>query len=237
MPTRNPAHHIRQLQNEIAACELCPRLRQHCINIGIVKRRAYREEVYWSRPVPSFGDPAASVLIVGLAPGAHGANRTGRMFTGDSSGDFLYRVLWKTGFASQPESRRAGDGLTLTGAYITASAHCAPPDNKPMRDEIAACRPYLLRELDLLTNVKVVVVLGRIAFDNYLDTLIAAGKITRKSSFVFGHGALQPTYEGGPMLLASYHPSQQNTSTGKLTEPMLLDIFETARRLAGTAGQ
>jgi uracil-DNA glycosylase family 4 len=222
---------IQVIQSEIVQCERCPRLRQHCVNIGIVRRRAYRDEVYWSRPVPSFGDPAAEVLIVGLAPGAHGANRTGRMFTGDSSGDFLYRVLWKTGYANQPEARRADDGLMLTGAYITASAHCAPPDNKPAREEIAACRPYLLRELEALRNVKVVVALGRIAFDNYLDALRSRNLISRKSGFVFGHGEQNATYAGGPVLLASYHPSQQNTSTGKLTEAMLLDIFWTARQI------
>jgi len=205
------------------------------VNIGIVKRRAYRTETYWSRPVPSFGDPAAEVLILGLAPGAHGANRTGRMFTGDSSGDFLYRVLHTTGYASQPESRSAGDGLALTGAYITASAHCAPPDNKPTRAEIAACRPYLTREFELLTKLKVVVALGRIAFDNYLDLLLDSGAIQRKSAFVFGHGELSYPTPGGPALLASYHPSQQNTSTGKLTEPMLLDIFRTARSLSSYA--
>jgi uracil-DNA glycosylase family 4 len=154
------------------------------------------------------------------------------MFTGDSSGDFLYRVLWKTGFANQPEARRADDGLTLTDAYIAASAHCAPPDNKPTRDEIAACRPFLTRELALLRDLRVVVALGRIAFDNYLDVLVAEGKIRRKSGFVFGHGECSPTYEGGPLLISSYHPSQQNTSTGKLTEPMLIDVFQMAREKA-----
>lgn len=222
---------LSQLQSEIIDCSRCPRLRQHCTNIGIVRRRAYKDETYWSRPVPSFGDPAAQVLILGLAPGAHGSNRTGRMFTGDSSGDILYRVLHKTGFASQPESRSASDGLTLRNAYITASAHCAPPDNKPTREEIAACRPYLIREFALLRNLKVVVALGRIAFDNYLDLLLSSAAIQRKSGFLFGHGELSRPTPNGPFLLASYHPSQQNTSTGKLTEPMLLDIFETAQKL------
>ena len=224
---------LRRVQDQIISCELCPRLRQHCINIGIVKRRAYRQETYWSRPVPSFGDPKAKVLLLGLAPGAHGANRTGRMFTGDSSGDFLYRAMWKTGFASQPNARRADDGLELRDAYIAASAHCAPPENKPTPLEIAACRPFLEQELRLLTNVRVVIALGRIAFDNYLELLRASGRITRKSGYTFAHGHVNKMDEGLPCLLASYHPSQQNTSTGKLTEPMLIDVFVTARHLAG----
>lgn len=223
---------LRLLQDEIINCPQCKRLRQHCANVGIVKRRAYREETYWARPVPSFGDPRARVLLLGLAPGAHGANRTGRMFTGDSSGNFLYRVLWKTGFASQPDSHGIGDGLHLKDAYITASAHCAPPDNKPTKYEIAACRPYLIRELELLSEVRVVVALGRIAFDNYLDVLHASGSIDRKSKYVFGHGYVNDMGPQLPCLLASYHPSQQNTSTGKLTESMFLDIFITSRRLA-----
>ncbi|MBC8165804.1 MAG: uracil-DNA glycosylase [Bryobacteraceae bacterium] len=220
-------HELELLQQEIIGCSRCPRLRAHCSLVAEVKRRAYREENYWGRPVPSFGDPAARVLILGLAPGAHGANRTGRMFTGDSSGDLLYRVLYNTGFASQPSGRSAGDGLQLNGAYITASAHCAPPDNKPAREEILACRSYLQRELELLTGVVAVVALGRIAFDNYLA---ATGE--RKSRFVFAHNLVNETGSGKPKLIASFHPSQQNTSTGKLTEPMLEAVFITARRLA-----
>lgn len=177
--------------------------------------------------MPSFGDPQARLLIVGLAPGAHGANRTGRMFTGDSSGDFLHRVLHASGFASQPTSRSADDGLTLRDAWITASAHCAPPDNKPTREEIVTCRGWLERELALLTQVRVIVALGRIAFDNYLDVLRARGAVTSRGAFPFGHCV---AYELNPVLIGSYHPSQQNTSTGKLTEPMLQDVFETARR-------
>lgn len=224
---------LRCVQEQIIACELCPRLRQHCINIGIVKRRAYRDETYWSRPVPSFGDVNAKVLLLGLAPGAHGANRTGRMFTGDSSGDFLYRAMWKTGFASQPNGRRADDGLKLRDAYISASAHCAPPDNKPTPLEIAACRPFLEQELRLLPNIQVVIALGRIAFDNYLELLRVSGSIHRKAGYTFAHGHVNETGNGLPYLLGSYHPSQQNTSTGKLTEPMLIDVFVTARNLAG----
>jgi uracil-DNA glycosylase family 4 len=155
------------------------------------------------------------------------------MFTGDSSGNLLYRVLWKTGFASQPTSEWEDDGLVLTGIYITASAHCAPPDNKPTRDEISACREYLDRELDLLKDVRAVVALGKIAFDNYLDVLRSRGLIEKKSGFVFAHNYVNDLGPGLPRLIASYHPSQQNTSTGKLTEPMLIEVFEAARRIAG----
>src|SRR5580658_6640021 len=159
------------LERKIVACTLCPRLRDHCREIARVKRRAYLDQDYWGKPVPSFGDPQARVLILGLAPGAHGANRTGRMFTGDKSGEFLYRALYETGFASQLTSLSRGDGLTLSGAYIAASGHCAPPDNKPTREELGRCRPYLERELKLLRNVRVVVALGRIAFDTYLSII------------------------------------------------------------------
>jgi uracil-DNA glycosylase len=196
------------LQQEIVACERCPRLRDHCRQIAQVKRRAYRDHEYWGQPVPSFGDPEARVLILGLAPGAHGANRTGRMFTGDKSGEFLFRALHETGFGSE-------------GAYITASAHCAPPDNKPTREELANCRPYLERELTLLKNLRVVVALGRIAFDTYLSIV----KERRK----FGHNVV---HDLNPILIASYHPSQQNTSTGKLTAKMLREVFEQARILS-----
>lgn len=218
--------HLEVLQKQIVGCDRCPRLREHCTRIAEVKRRAYRDETYWGKPVPSFGDPNARVVIVGLAPGAHGANRTGRMFTGDSSGDFLYRVLHATGFASQPTSRSADDGLTLRDLWITASAHCAPPDNKPGKDEIAACRYWLEQELALLNRVQVVVALGRIAFDNYLDILRARGEVASRSAYPFAHQAVFPL---DPVLIGSYHPSQQNTSTGKLTEPMLRAVFETAR--------
>jgi uracil-DNA glycosylase len=221
------------LQQEITGCTRCPRLREHCASVAQVKRRAYRDETYWGRPVPSFGDTDARLLILGLAPGAHGANRTGRMFTGDSSGDYLYRVLHATGFASQPGSRAIDDGLQLRDVYITASAHCAPPDNKPTREEIAACRQFLERELELLTNVKVIVALGRIAFDNYLNILWQQGRITARSSFVFAHNAIHRTAEDLPVLISSYHPSQQNTSTGKLTEEMLRAVFEAAKKQMG----
>jgi len=216
------------LQKQIVNCRLCPRLREHCAEVARVKRRAYRDWDYWGKPVPAFGDPAAQVLILGLAPAAHGANRTGRMFTGDRSGDWLYRALHQTGFASQPSSVSRGDGLTLRNVYITAAARCAPPDNKPTLEEIRNCRPYLERELELLTNLRVVVALGKIAFDNYLDVLKAHGAIPSRAGFIFGHNRQFTTAQGQPLLISSYHPSQQNTSTGKLTEPMLLDVFRRA---------
>jgi uracil-DNA glycosylase family 4 len=207
------------LQREIVACERCPRLRGYCREVSQVKRRAYLDQEYWGKPVPSFGDPQARVLILGLAPGAHGANRTGRMFTGDKSGEFLYRALHETGFANQPASTSREDGLMLTGAYISASAHCAPPDNKPSREELRNCRPYLERELKLLKNLRVVVALGRIAFDTYLSIVHERRK--------FGHNIV---HDLKPTLISSYHPSQQNTSTGKLTAKMLREVFEQARR-------
>jgi uracil-DNA glycosylase family 4 len=209
------------LQRKIVACERCPRLREYCREVAQVKRRAYRDQEYWGKPVPSFGDPKARVLVLGLAPGAHGANRTGRMFTGDKSGEFLYRALYETGFANQAASISREDGLTLTGAYISASAHCAPPDNKPSREELLNCRPYLERELALLKNVRVVVALGRIAFDTYLSLVGQRAK--------FGHNVV---HDLTPVLISSYHPSQQNTSTGKLTARMLQEVFERARELS-----
>ena len=226
---------LQVLQSEIINCRLCPRLVEHREAIAQVKRRAYHDWTYWGRPVPSFGDPNARVLIAGLAPGAHGSNRTGRMFTGDRSGDILYKVLFDTGFASKPASTSASDGLTLTDAYITAAAHCAPPGNKPTPEEFRNCRPYLERELELLSNVRVVVALGRLAFDIYLGILKLQNKLERRSLFAFGHNILHilETGQGGslPALISSYHPSQQNTSTGKLTEPMLRAVFENAQRL------
>jgi uracil-DNA glycosylase family 4 len=221
------------LQNEITGCRLCPRLRDYTAEIARVKRRAYREWEYWGKPVPSFGDPAARVLILGLAPGAHGSNRTGRMFTGDRSGDILYKVLHKTGFASQATSASRDDWLELRGAYITAACHCAPPANKPLPQEIRNCRPYFERELELLSTLKVVVALGKIAFDNYLDVLKARGAITSRAPYVFGHDRQFRMGPDQPVLVSSYHPSQQNTSTGKLTENMLADVFRRARKLAG----
>ena len=220
------------LQDEIVRCQRCARLRAHCARIAEEKRRAYRDQPYWGKPVPAFGDPAARILILGLAPAAHGANRTGRMFTGDRSGDWLFRALHQTGFASQPASVSRDDGQRLRGVYVTASARCAPPGNKPTPEEIRNCRPYLERELELLAELKVVVALGKIAFDNYLDLLKARGVIASRSAFAFGHNRQFRIAAGQPVLVSSYHPSQQNTSTGKLTEKMLLDVFHTVKRLA-----
>ncbi|QOY92144.1 uracil-DNA glycosylase [Paludibaculum fermentans] len=214
---------LAQLEQEIIQCEHCPRLREYCQEVARVKRRAYLDWDYWGRPVPGFGDPRAQVFILGLAPAAHGANRTGRVFTGDRSGYWLYRALHQTGFANQPSSDHRGDGLQLTNAWVSASVRCAPPDNKPTPQEIVACRVYLDQELVLIKQVKVVVALGRLAFDNYL------GK--RRSKFEFKHDGEFHLGAGEPILISSYHPSQQNTSTGKLTEPMLRAVFERAQRL------
>jgi uracil-DNA glycosylase family 4 len=189
-----------------------------------VKRRAYAEQTYWGRPVPSFGALDARLLIVGLAPGAHGANRTGRVFTGDSSGKFLYRALFETGFASQPESVSREDGMQLMDARITCAVHCAPPQNKPSPIEVRTCRGWLVQELALMRNLRVVVALGRIAFDAYLAAELTKGR-------PFGHNLQHEMGPDRPVLISSYHPSQQNTSTGKLTAAMLRDVFERAREL------
>ncbi len=225
-----------QIQNDVVVCERCPRLRRHCIEIGRLKRKAYRGWSYWARPVPSFGDPAARLLIVGLAPGAHGANRTGRMFTGDRSGDFLYRALYEAGFASQPEAVSADDGLSLHDAYITAPVHCAPPQNKPSRAEIAACRPYLERELEALERVRVVLALGRLAHDAYLTIQLDRGRIAKKSPFPFAHGAVHRLGGNLPFLVCSYHPSQQNTQTKRLTPEMMGDALARCRNLLASDG-
>lgn len=221
---------LEQLIHDITTCELCPRLRAYCRTVAVEKRRAYQDQEYWGKPVPGFGDPAARLLVLGLAPGAHGANRTGRVFTGDRSGDFLYRALYETGFASQAESVSRDDGMRLKGAWISASVRCAPPGNKPATEEIALCRQYLERELTLLKKLRVVVALGKLAFDVYLSILKERGAIEKRSDFAFGHGVV---HELEPALLASYHPSQQNTFTGKLTAEMLRAVFERARARIG----
>ncbi len=186
----NCINDIVELQKEIIACQRCPRLIQYCREVAETKRRAYRQETYWGRPVPSFGDPAARVLFVGLAPAAHGGNRTGRVFTGDRSADFLYRALYETGFASQPESKFRGDGLKLSGAWITCAAHCAPPDNKPLPQEVRNCLPWLQMEMELLSQLRVVVALGKIAFDAYLRLQLERGVVVRRKLFPFGHNRL-----------------------------------------------
>jgi uracil-DNA glycosylase family 4 len=226
----SPAVDLGALNDEIIACTLCPRLIAHCRKVGKIKRRAYRDWEYWARPVPGFGDPKARLLILGLAPGAHGSNRTGRPFTGDGSGNFMYPILHKAGFASQPTAIRREDGLQLIDAYITAAVRCAPPENKPLPEQIGNCAAFLAREFAALTNVKVVVVLGKIAFDAYLNYLKRRGQLKTKSGILFGHGE---TYKlpDGRTLLCSYHPSLQNTLTGKLTEKMFLDVFSKAKRL------
>jgi uracil-DNA glycosylase family 4 len=217
---------------KVIACERCPRLRTYCAAIAREKRRAYREETYWGRPVPSFGDPEARVLLLGLAPGAHGSNRTGRPFTGDGSGNFLYPLLWEAGFASQPHTTSREDGMTLRGAMITSVVRCAPPLNKPTPREQANCAPFLDEELALHPQLRVVVALGKIAFDGYSAWLHRKGRIPRRSAYVFSHGA-EFALPGGSSLLATYHPSLQNTNTGRLTAPMLLRVLTRARELAG----
>lgn len=195
------------------------------------KRRAYRDCEYWGKPVPGFGDHNARVLIMGLAPGAHGSNRTGRPFTGDASGNFMYPVLYETGFANQPTATACGDGLELRDLYITAAARCAPPDNKPLPSELANCAPFLDREIEGLRRLKVVVALGKIGFDAYLNFVRRSGLLRSKAAYVFAHGAKYKLPDG-KILLASYHPSNQNTQTGKLTRSMFLNIFKQAAHLA-----
>ncbi len=224
---------LARLQSEIIACNRCSRLRDHCVRVAQTKRKSYQNWDYWGKPVPSFGAFDAKVLLIGLAPGAHGANRTGRMFTGDRSGDFLYRALYETGFASQPTSVSVGDGLELIDCYITAPVRCAPPDNKPNPQEFDACRPFLERELALLPHVRVVVALGNLALRAYLRVLKEAGRIEKFSAYPFRHGAVHHMDASLPDLLCCYHPSQQNTQTGRLTADMMSRTLFEARRLAG----
>jgi uracil-DNA glycosylase len=232
LPSSAPAASPLVLLNErIVACNRCERLRLYRAAVAHKKRRAYLDCEYWGKPVPSFGDPLARVLLVGLAPGAHGSNRTGRPFTGDGSGNFLYPLLYRAGFASQPTSTHRGDGLTLTDAWITAVVRCAPPGNKPLPEEIAACAPYLDEEFSALTQVRVVVCLGKIGFEGVVAHLLRTGQIQRRGELVFGHG-VEYHIPGNRWLLASYHPSLQNTNTGKLTAPMMLKVFRRARTLA-----
>jgi uracil-DNA glycosylase family 4 len=222
---------LQALNARIVACHLCPRLRAHSTEVARKRRRAFADWEYWGRPVPSFGDPNARVLALGLAPGAHGSNRTGRPFTGDGSGDFLFPVLHAAGFASQLTATSRDDGMKLSGLWITSVARCAPPGNKPTPQELRNCAPWLDLEMQLLTELRVVVCLGRIAFDGLLAHESRRGRLPKRTGFVFAHGA-EYKLPGGLMVIASYHPSLQNTNTGKLTRPMLLNVFKRARKLA-----
>lgn len=216
--------HLNELNKEIISCRKCPRLVEWREEVARVKRRAYKDEEYWGKPVPGFGDPQARVLVVGLAPGAHGSNRTGRQFTGDASGGFLFPALYRAGFANQPSAESRSDGLVLKDMYITASGRCAPPANKPNPEELNNCQPFLEREIGVL-NPRVIVCLGRIAFERILRIYSA-----RSHGWKFGHGALY-RLDNGMWILCSYHPSQQNTLTGKLTVEMFDDIWKKARNL------
>ena len=220
------------LNTRIIACDRCPRLRAYCADVASKRRRAYAAWEYWGRPVPSFGDPQARVLALGLAPGAHGSNRTGRPFTGDGSGDFLYPVLHEAGFASQPGATSRQDGMRLSDLWITSVVRCAPPANKPAPDELRNCAPWLDQEIALLRNLCVVVCLGRIAFDGLLAHALRTGLLASRSGFTFAHGA-EYTLPNGLRVIASFHPSLQNTNTGRLTRAMFLAVFSRARQLAG----
>jgi uracil-DNA glycosylase len=222
---------LAQVSADIVRCNRCPRLRAYCQRIGLEKRRAYRDEEYWARPVPGFGDPQARLLIVGLAPAAHGANRTGRVFTGDwvgGSGDFLMAALHETGFANIATSHHPDDGLVLRDAFIAAAVRCAPPDNKPTPEEVANCLPHLDAEIAALPHVTVVVALGRIGFDAYLQLLKLRG-LTLRPRPQFGHGSPH-VLPNGQTLIGCYHPSRQNTNTGKLTAAMMAEVFQSARQ-------
>jgi uracil-DNA glycosylase family 4 len=212
----------------IVACTRCPRLRAYCRRVARAKKRAFRDWDYWGKPVPGFGDPRARLLVVGLAPAAHGANRTGRMFTGDASGDWLYAALHRHGFASAPRAVSRDDGLTLRDCYIAAAARCAPPGNKPTRTELERCRPYLAAEVRLLSRVRVVVTLGRIAHDAWLKAAGWWQRLAPRERPPFAHGVCT-TLPDGTVVIASYHPSRQNTNTGRLTRAMWDAVFRTAR--------
>ena len=220
------------LREEVAACRRCTRLVEWRERVGAEKRRAFRHEEYWARPVPGWGDPAARLMVLGLAPAAHGANRTGRMFTGDRSGDFLYAAMHRAGFASQPTSLHRADGLELRDAWVTSAVKCAPPDNKPLPPERDACACFIRRELALLTGVRAIVCLGGFAYEAAVRLLREAGHTLPHPLPRFGHGVAVPV-QGGPTLVLSYHPSQQNTFTGRLTPQMLDDVFAAARRIIG----
>jgi uracil-DNA glycosylase family 4 len=223
---------LQHVHHDIISCTKCARLRSYCAEIARVKRAAFRRDVYWGKPVPGFGDPKARVLILGLAPAAHGANRTGRVFTGDGgggSGDFLMTALHRNGFANIPTSQSIDDGLRLTDAFIAAVVRCAPPDNKPTPEELRRCQPHLEAELAELRNLEVVVALGKIAFDAWWRLMAGKGVVVRPRP-TFGHGVVVKP-KGGPTVIGSFHPSRQNTNTGKLTPAMMSAIFRSAARL------
>jgi uracil-DNA glycosylase family 4 len=224
-----PPAELKIIGEEVSACRKCPRLVPYREQLAREKRRAFREWEYWGRGVPGFGDPLAQLFILGLAPAAHGGNRTGRVFTGDRSGDFLYKALHKAGFANQPTSVHRNDGLRLTNVYIAAAVRCAPPENKPLPAEILNCRSYLERELSIL-RPKAVLALGRIAWDAYLDLLKQQGKITSRSAYPFSHGAEAQMACDLPRLFGIFHPSQQNTQTGRVTEPMYAKALARVRK-------
>jgi len=219
-----------ELALQIVSCRKCPRLINYIHEVGKNKRRAFKDQEYWAKPVPGFGDPDARVLIIGLAPAAHGANRTGRMFTGDSSGAFLTKTLYKFRFANKPTTILRDDGLVLKDVYLSAVLRCAPPGNRPTSDEIKNCLPFLEKELQILKNVRVVLTLGAIAMRGYLTILKKQGFIHSFSKFPFGHNIVYRFSGGLPVLVTSYHPSRQNTQTGRLTEKMFDEVFKTIQR-------
>lgn len=227
---------LAELNEQIVACTRCPRLRSYCAEVAATRKRMWAHCTYWGKPVPSFGDPRARVLALGLAPGAHGSNRMGRPFTGDGSGGFLFPVLHEAGFASQPIATGRDDGMQLRGLWISSVGRCAPPGNKPTTEELANCAPWLEQELALLSELRVVVCLGKIGLDGLLAYEQRRNGNLRRADFPFAHGAAY-SLPGGRVVLASYHPSLQNTNTGKLTRTMFLDIFLRARKLAGLSGR
>ncbi len=219
-----PITSINEIESRVITCRLCPRLVEYREEVSRVKRRAYRDQTYWGKPVPGFGDSQARVLIVGLAPGAHGSNRTGRMFTGDDSGKFLYSALFRAGFANQPNGIDPNDGLTLKDVFITAVGRCAPPDNKPLAEELVNCRPFLLAEMGALTRLHGIVALGKIAYDICYQILNQRGNLLPKVEF--GHGSFNQAGSDKMWLLGSYHPSRQNTQTGRLTPAMFDAVWQ-----------
>ena len=228
---------LEKLQRRVIACRRCPRLVEYREKVAREKRRMFRDWEYWGKPVPGFGDPKAELLIVGLAPAAHGANRTGRMFTGDRSGDFLFRALYEAGFASQPDSHGRKDGLRLHHCYITAVLRCAPPANKPLPQELRNCQPYLEKELELLRGVRAILAFGKIAFDRTLGVVGEHADLPPRAKMPFGHGASYELPAGLPRLFASYHPSQQNTQTGKLTRAMMGQVLAGIDQYLRTSGR